>query len=742
MEERSVRRLLEKRSPWRPRRPACRPAPAALVVTLVMAIGGTASAQTVEDDTPAGSSVLRLPETVVEADRPMTAASADEIRARDLELQPRLRPADVLEIVPGLIVVQHAGGGKANQYFLRGFDIDHGTDLALSVDGVPTNMVSHAHGQGYADLHYLIPELVAREEVRKGPYWLEHGDFGTAGAVNLVLRRRLERSVSTSFEGGEQGVRRGLVMLGLPDTYAERYDLDAYVAGEIYTQDGPFNHPEDLWRYNLISKVGREWDGGRVTFTGSGNYGEWNASGQIPLRLVQSDALSRFGSLDPSEGGKTHRYQLYVDTELQPAKAWDLYGLAYVVGYDFDLFSNFTFFRDDPVNGDQIEQVDRDRLLGGLKLEATHHGEVRGFGVDTRLGFQLRGDDIDNELNHTVRRSLLDQRSHNDINQFNYAWYGGWDVAWTRWLRTISGVRLDYLTFNVEDELDDPGAPSSSHGYEDDVVVSPKGSAVVTARPNWDIFLNFGRGFHSNDARGVTAEVDPADPTAAATGAEIGTRFHFVEPVRPVRRVDVATDFFFLDLDSELVFVGDEGTTEPSGSTRRYGFEFETRVQLLDWLWADFDATVSEAFFRHAPSDADDVPLAPRHTLKGGLTAKHRSGLFGYFRARSVSDRPANEDDSLTAEGYAVFDLRAGYTRGVPRVLAGASGATLTVTLDVLNLFDANYREAQFDTASCTRRERNLGVPGCSGASPPGISDIDFTPGWPRTVLAGIKLEF
>jgi outer membrane receptor protein involved in Fe transport len=265
---------------------------------------------------------------------------------------------------------------------------------------------------------------------------------------------------------------------------------------------------------------------------------------------------------------------------------------------------------------------------------------------------------------------------------------------------------------------------------------------VFTARPNWDIFLNFGRGFHSNDARGVTAEVDPADPTAQATGAEIGSRVHFLDTFPWLRRTDLAVDFFFLDLDSELVFVGDAGTTEPSGATRRYGVEFEGRWQILDWLWADFDATWSDAFFRDEPSDANEVPLAPRYTLKGGFAAKHRSGLFGSIRERTISDRPANEDDSLTAQGFTVFDLQLGYTRALALPIAWLEDSELTVKVELLNMFDKSYREAQFDTASCTKRERALGLPGCGGASPPGISNIDFTPGWPRTVIAGIKLEF
>jgi outer membrane receptor protein involved in Fe transport len=434
-----------------------------------------------------------------------------------------------------------------------------------------------------------------------------------------------------------------------------------------------------------------------------------------------------------------------VEAELQPRSSWDLSGLAYAVYYDFDLYSNFTFFLDDPVNGDQIHQKDNDRFLGGLNLDATHHGEANwlgGVGLDSRAGFQLRADATTTELNHTRERFFLEHRTRNRLEVYNLGWYVGEDVTWTPWLRTLAGVRLDYLRFAVDDLLGTGPASLRSDGSDDELVPSPKASAVVTPRPNWDVYLNFGRGFHSNDARGVTAQIDPADPAAQATGAEIGTRVHFLEPFPWLDRVDLAVDFFFLDLDSELVFVGDAGTTEASGATRRYGVEFEGRWQIVDWLWADFDVTGTDAFFRHEPSDADEVPLAPRYTIKSGLVAQHPMGLFGSLRSRTISDRPANEDDSLTAQGYTVFDLQLGYTRRIPLSIGSLEATYLTVKLEVLNLFDQGYREAQFDTASCTQRERAQGVAGCAGASPAGISDINFTPGWPRTVLGGIRLEF
>jgi outer membrane receptor protein involved in Fe transport len=669
---------------------------------------------------------VRLPEMIVEAPRATTAASSEEVRRHDLELRPRRRPADLLEVAPGLVVVQHAGGGKANQYFLRGFDVDHGTDLALFVDGVPVNMPSHAHGQGYADLHFLVPELVETARVSKGPYFLELGDFATAGAVDLVLRRRLgERSVA--FTGGELGVRRGLVMADVPAG-----PLDAWVAGEGYVQDGPFEHPEGLGRYNLVARAGRQLAAGDLSLTAASYGADWNASGQIPARAVRAGILDRFGAVDPSEGGRSGRHQLYLRSALRPAPAWDLRGLAYVVRYDLDLWSNFTFFRDDPAAGDQIEQRD-DRLLGGAALDATHHAGIAGIGLDTRLGFQLRADSIDNELGRTRRRVLLRRLTRNAVDQQAFAWYAGEDVVWSEWLRTIVGARVDHLRFDVGERLHARG-PRASRGRASDTLASPKATAVLAPRRGWEVFLNFGRGFHSNDARGVTRRVEAADPTAAATGAEIGTRLRFLD------RLDLAAAYFLLDLDSELVFVGDEGTTEASGRTRRHGLEVEARWRVTDWLSADVDVTRVEATFRDAPRGEDEIPLAPRHTVSGGLSARHPSGAFGSLRSRTVSDRPATEDGTLTARGYTVFDLEAGWAFRMPGRLA-PGGPRFTLSVDVLNLLDADYREAQFATGSCLRRERDR-VPGCIGAAPAGIADVNFTPGWPRTVLVTLKAAF
>jgi len=669
----------------------------------------------------------RLPELVVEGARPLTAASSEDIRRHDLARRPLLRPSDVLEVVPGLVVVQHAGGGKANQYFLRGFDDDHGTDLALSIDGVPVNLVTHAHGQGYADLHHLIPELVSRVEVRKGPYFLEHGNLAVSGAVNMELPERLDRS-TVRFTGGRFGVRRGLAMLQLPTE-----SFDAWVAGEGYAQDGPFDNPEDLLRYDVIARLGTGFGPNYVALTASSYRADWNASGQLPLRLVEAGLLDRFGTLDPTEGGESGRHQLYLKGSFAPAPDWEVQALAYGVVYHLRLFSNFTFFLRDPVNGDEIEQKD-DRFLGGMKIDATRHAHPWGIPTDTRLGFELRADDVTNQLRNVRRRELLSTVTKNDARVFDWSWWAGEETQLTSRLRTLVGVRLDYLTFDVENRFPGTAPDLVSRGDESAVVASPKASAVLTPHPRWDVYLNFGRGFHSNDARGVTQDVRPADPVARATGAEIGTRARLLD------RLDLAVAYFLLDLDSELVFVGDEGTTEPSGATRRHGVELEGRWRIRDWLFADLDVTRSTARFRDAPAAADEVPLAPRWTVSGGLTARHPRGAFASVRNRTIGDRPANEDGSRTAEGYSVFDLEAGW-RFPLRRWTGSERTTLALSVDVLNLLDADYREAQFDTASCTRAERGRAA-GCIGPDAPGIADVNFTPGWPRTVLATVELTF
>jgi hypothetical protein len=653
-----------------------------------------------------------LPEILVQDSKSQNSASSQVVTQPDLQLTPILETGEILEVAPGLIVIQHAGGGKANQYYLRGFDADHGTDIAFSVDEVPVNNVTHAHGQGYSDFNFVIPELIDALAVRKGPYFVQDGDFATAGAVNMKLQREFKEN-RLMFQAGRFDNFRGLAILGAGDD-----KKGFFIANDIYTNNGPFVNPEDFIRYNLFARGYFESGNWKATLTATSYTGDWNASGQIPLPLVESGALSRFGSLDPTEGGESHRHQFYGNLHWEPDERQNLDINFYTYHYDLDLFSNFTFFLDDPVNGDQIEQKDQ-RQVAGFKSAYSRLDHLGTVGFRTSTGAGLRFDHINTELNHTRARSLVDRRTKNRINQFNPYFYAQEEFLLTNWFRFLGGVRLDVLNYNVADLLG-----GSSQGDATALITSPKASAVFSPLEPLEIYLNFGQGFHSNDARGVLDPVLPASKYAKATGAELGIRSKFFGD-----RLALEVAGWYLHLDSELVFVGDEGTTEAKGATNRYGVETSLRYQILDWLWADVDFTYTHARFEGLPSGMNFVPLAPTYTVNGGISAKHRSGFYGSLRGRAISDRPANEADSLTAEGYMVWDMMAGYRRDKQRWLGSERGA-YALQLNILNLFNANYRESQFDTTS---RPDPLG---------PEITAIHFTPGYPLTILGSASLFF
>lgn len=676
-----------------------------------------------EADTTADSDVdsggrLQLPETVVQGDRPITAASSLVVRSRDFSLRPIRRPGDILEVTPGLVVIQHAGGGKANQYYLRGFDSDHGTDVALSIDGVPINNVSHAHGQGYADVNFVIPEVVERIEVDKGPYFVKHGDFATSGAVNLVTRRVLAEN-SAMISAGRFDLYRGVVMGG-----SELGPFHTLFALEGAGQDGPFENPENYNRYKLFTRGGYEDGDWRSDLTFASYRGTWHASGQLPLREVRAGRLDRFGSVDPTEGGTSQRHQMSSRTVWTPDDREEASLFAYGVYYDLDMFSNFTFFARDPVNGDQIEQKDK-RWFGGTEARYVRRVDVGGFETSFLGAAGFRGDHIGEQLNYSVQRDFLTRQTDHNVRQVNSFAYVSADTTWLPWLRTVIGLRFDDLYFDVDNNLNSTTDPTlTGQGTENEAIFSPKASIILSPIADTDVFLNYGEGFHSNDARGVVRDVDPVDPSAKARGAEVGVRTRLFD------RLDVAAAFWMLDLDSEIVFVGDEGTTEASGATRRVGGELEVRYRILDWLFFDVDYTQTVAKFRFEPDQADDVPLAPRFTVNGGLTARREDGFFGSIRTRAISSRPANEDNSLRASGYTIWDLQIGKRCDVPESWTGGRVKALTLKLDILNLFDHDYREAQFATDSRLQFEPDV------------VSDIGFTPGYPLTAIGSMTVAF
>jgi hypothetical protein len=667
-------------------------------------------------------------EVVVTGRRPMTAASSTTIRDRDFLLRPHPRPADILSVTPGLYVVQHAGGGKANQYFLRGFDADHGTDVAISVDGVPVNMVSHGHGQGYADLHWVIPELVQRIEVHKGPYFAEHGDFATAGALDLMTRRSFERS-QVSLSGGMFDTYRGLVIA------SPRLDgWKPVIAGEVYATDGPFEQGENLDRYNVFAKVTRTFGGEMpsdlsLNFTSYGS--GWNASGQLPLREVRAGRLDRFGSLDPTEGGNSQRHGVYGTYRAFPTPDSSFTLLAYLTHFRLNLFSNFTFFSRDPEHGDMIEQSDA-RTISGLSGNYRMLQRAGAMTFDTSVGVQVRNDSIRNGLYHSRERERLASVLDGNVREGSLALHAQEDVTWTTWLRSVTGVRADYFGFQVDDRREDFATTGSrTSGVRKAALVSPKASVILTPASALELYLNFGTGYHSNDARGVVRSVEPVTPLTRATGYESGARLHVFE------RLDLAAAVFALDLDSEIVWVGDEGTTEARGPTRRLGAELEARLEILPWLFADADFSVTRARFREAPGGADAVPLAPTRVGSAGVSVRHPHGYFGRIGAFHLADRPASEDRFFSAQGFTRLDATLGYRHRV-----------FELSLSGQNVTNVEWREAQFanvsrlpdetDASSCPAGTRAVESDGAFQ----GCEDVHFTPGAPINLQATATLFF
>ena len=661
---------------------------------------------------PAANSTKRLPQMTVTESRPVSAATASRVRAKDFAVRPHNTASEMLNNLPGFVAGQHAGGGKAMQYFLRGFDNDHGTDVAISVDGIPVNMVSHAHGQGYADLNFLIPEVVESIDYRKGPYFADSGNFASSGSVNFVTK---EDTVENSLRavGGSFNTMRYVGILS-----PRLGPVQSLIANEVYFTDGPSKHGENFVKYNFFGKFTlKPSPTSKLNLWTSLYTGDWDASGQIPLRAVRSGRLDRFGSLDPTEGGRSDRENvnlIYTATP-NPEESW--FVQLYFSRSRLRLFSNFTFFSGDPARGDGIEQLDSRVLFGGR----AHYHRVWTLGsmpLESAAGFETRNDKADVGLFRQQRRQRFATTQKAEVWENAFSGYTQHELFVREWLRFIAGLRGDVFVFYVKDH---------SSREATDGIVSPKASLIVSPFTNpaslWcqtDLFLNFGMGYHSNDARDA---VQPGGSgLARSTGAEIGAR------TRLYNRVELASSLWWLDLGSELVFVGDEGTTEQRGPTRRWGVDFEIRVEVLPWLLLDYDLTYSDPRFRVT---GEVIPLAPTLLMNGGLTAYPIENFSAALRVRFLDDRAANEDRSVIARGYTLIDLLMRYR-----------WRNIEVSFDVLNLADTNWRETQFATASCLRHEVGADRRCPLNGGGPGIADTNIVSGYGLNVRSGLTVFF
>jgi hypothetical protein len=657
---------------------------------------------------------VQLEEIVVTAMRmplvgAVSSASEGLVLPDQLENRPILRPAELLEAVPGLVVTQHSGDGKANQYFLRGFNLDHGTDFATAVDGIPVNLPTHAHGQGYTDLNFLIPELVDSIAYRKGTYYADEGNFAAAGAAHIEYKRRLEGPFVT-VAAGENGYYRGV--LGASPRVGPG---DLLLAAEVFRNDGPWDVPQDYRKLGLLAKYSASGDRNAWNAEAMGYDGEWSSTDQVPLRAVQSGDIDRFGSVDPTTGGTTHRYSLSGGGWRQVGNG-RVQAQAYAVDYSLQLVSNFTYALDRD-RGDQFEQYEDRRYYGGqleYRTPSSHFDRPATMSV----GLQIRHDDINPvALYRTEARQRHVTVREDDVRQSSYSVYASDEVQWTDWFRAELGLRYDDFHFDVASSL-----PENS-GSARDSILSPKLALVFGPWAATEYFANIGRGFHSNDARGTTITVDPADGVSpavavdalvAALGYEVGLRTALIPGVQ------VAAALWRLELDSELVFSGDGGTTEPSRASEREGIEIGVFYAPLDWLILDADLAWTRARYTAPDPAGDRIPNAVERVASLGLSVNRDQGWFGGARVRHFGPAPLIEDGSARSNSTTIVSLEAGYHLA-PRFSLVAS---------VFNLLDAEHNDITYYYESQLPDE----------AQP--VMDYHFHPVEPRTLRLAATLQF
>jgi hypothetical protein len=638
------------------------------------------------------------------------AASEGAVTARQLDARPVQRAGEVLETVPGLIISQHSGEGKANQYYLRGFNLDHGTDFRTTVAGLPVNMPTHAHGHGYSDVNFLIPELVSGVQYRKGPYYAEQGDFSAAGAADINYVNRLEVPIALASLGRDGWQR--LLAAASP-----RVGPGHLMVGlELNHADGPWERPDDYRKANGIVRYSVARGAREVALTALVYRATWDSTDQTPRRAVASGLIGRFGNLDPTSGGDTARTS--VVAEFQQAAGRGLTrATAYVSRYRLNLFSNFTFFLDDPERGDQFEQADR-RWTSGGRLSHRRLGFLGRRAVESVVGGEVRHDDIPTiGLYHTGARERLEAVREDGVGETAAGVFAESTVNWTPWLRTTGGLRADGYRFAVTSNV------AANSGTARAGLVSPKGTVVLGPWQRTEFYLNGGYGFHSNDARGVTIAIDPASgepadrvtPLVRAKGAEIGLR------TVAIPRVQTTLAVWRLDLASELLFVGDAGTTEGSRPSHRDGVEAATYMRLSSRMSADVDVAWSRARFTDADPAGDRVPGAAELVAALGVTVEPWRRVFGSVRWRYFGPRPLIEDNSVRSDATSLVNAQFGVVL-TPR---------LRLVVDAFNLFNTTASDIDYFYTS-----RLPGEP--DG----GLDDLHTHPALPRTARFALRWQF
>ncbi len=612
------------------------------------------------------------------------AASGSEgiVSSQRLAAVPILRPGEALEMVPGLIVTQHAGDGKANQYFLRGFNLDHGTDFATYVGGVPVNMPTHAHGQGYTDLNFLIPELIDRIQYRKGPYVAEEGDFSSAGAARIDYMRKMDDSLAEITVGQHRYVRN--LLAGSPAAG----NGNVLYGVEIFHNDGPWLVPENYRKVNGVLRYseGTRFDG--FSITAMAYQGRWTSTDQIASRATDAGTVGRFGSLDPTTGGETFRYSLSAEWTRRTNDS-QTNATAWVLRSGLDLWSNFQYCLNDIAatgncnTGDQFKQSER-RDAAGFAASHLIADRWGSRDVTNTFGVQARLDHIRPVgLYGTSQRVSLDTVREDAVTQRSLAIWAQNEVHWTEWFRSIVGIRGDVYDFKVDSNL------SANSGKASDQMLTPKLALVFGPWQKAEWYLNYGHGFHSNDARGTTITMDPNDPASPVEkvkplvrtkGYELGMRAEFL----PGWQSTVA--LWRLNAASELLFIGDAGTTEPSRPSVRYGLEWTNFYVVNNWLAFDADFAWSHSRFRDSAPEGNYIPGAVNTTVNLGVTIDNVGPWFGALRMRYFGPRPLLEDNSVRSTGSVLGNLRFGYK----------FAKRTQVALDIYNLFDRKLNDIEY----------------------------------------------
>jgi hypothetical protein len=653
---------------------------------------------------------LEVPEVSVTAERPVASSSQQFIPDKEILLQPQGRPAQVLRLIPGFVAVEHSGGaGKADQYFLRGFDADHGTDVAFFTDGMPINFRSHAHGQGYSDLSFIIPETIEGLDVYKGAYLPEFGDFNTAGAVNFRTREVVKDGVLQAA-GGQFDTQRYILMFS-----PTKDKIRTLFAGEGYYSDGPFINDNRYFRANLLGKATTNLSArDELSVTATFQKSQWNASGEIPLRAVTDGTLDRFGAIDPSEGGKTLRSTARFNYHYDTREGGQFFANAYGQYYKFDLFSNFTFFLKDPTNttGDGIQQHDNRMMYGG-NIGYLQQAEMFGQPSIGTIGVQARVDDIHARLGTQVQRTPLGTTTDSDIMEASYAPYIKAEVQPLAWMRLAGGLRAEMFTFDVRNRC--PACAEQPAGRTSSSIVLPKANLIAGPWFRTEFFANYGEGYHSNDARSAVAP--GASPLARARTYEVGFR---TKPLGP-DGIELITTLWAIDLKSELVFVGDQGTTENRGPTRRRGIEAAVRGQVWGPVHVNGSVTWSHAEF----ANGDAIPLAPEITAYGSVLVQWPEGWRSQIQATYLGMRPLVEDRSVKSPSWVMIDITERYMLPVK-----LPHGRLEAFLFIQNILDTKWEQATFFFESRLRNEAA------------GVNDIHFVAGNPRFVMGGLAWYF